>query len=151
MKLQVDLSSAWCKAFSACLCDWRSRAANWPMSLWCGLAEETLEKCGCCPWFIKNGDSPVKAFGQLLIVNWTMDSQSVQSSWRYSTYSWRYCASSWFILSACPFVSGWYAVEMFWVIRRCLHNSRMYSEANWGPRSEMIFQGTPKIGKTWSR
>ena len=61
---------------------------------------------------ILRGENPVEEWTLLLWANMAMEVQSAQSAWQWLMQSLRYCCSnSWFILSVCPSVCGWQAVE----------------------------------------
>src|SRR5229473_3861511 len=55
---------------------------------------------------------------------------------------------SWLILSVCPSVCGWNAVDKFVVIPSFLCSSVMNFDANCGPLSEIIFLGNPCFANT---
>jgi hypothetical protein len=61
-------------------------------------------------------------------------------------YARRYCSTQAFILSVCPSVLGWNAMERFCWMPRLLHSAVENRDANLGSLSEMILLGAPNHG-----
>src|ERR1700687_5277736 len=106
---------------------------------------------GVYPIIRSYGDFFVVAFGQQLCANSAKGSHLCQSSCRSSHQNLRYCSSHWFVLSDCPSVRGWEAVDMFWCIFSDSHSPLAYFEVNLVPLSVMIFLGVPCLVKTYRR
>jgi hypothetical protein len=101
---------------------------------------------GVYPMIRSNGDFFVVALGHELCANSANASQTCQSSCRSSHQNLKNCSTHWFVLSDCPSVFGWYAVEMFWCIFSALHSALANFDVSLVLRSEMIFLGTPNLG-----
>src|SRR6266702_3577041 len=151
-------SPFWCLGVSLCLThdccalvisSWARCLAilNWSsLSATCGIGDGLSVQSvhGLNLYSTKKGDSPVVSFGQLLCANSARGRYACQLSCRSSTQNRRYCSSHWFVLSDCPSVRGWYAVDIFCVIPVPLHRPLMNLEANFGSLSLMNFSGSPK-------
>ena len=59
------------------------------------------------------------------------------------TYIFKFCSSSWFVLSICPFICRWKAVDNFISIPNILFNSFINPAANYSPLSEITLSNNP--------
>ena len=64
---------------------------------------------------------------------------------------WRYCCRSRLILSVCPSVCGWYAVDNQGWIPNLLQMSFITCNVNCGPLSDTIPVGSPWCFHTWHK
>jgi hypothetical protein len=98
---------------------------------------------GLKPYQISKGDFPVALCCQVLCANSMKGISSTQLfCWKLPKTQ-RYCSNSWLTLSVSPSVCGWKAVDMVDLTPSLFHTSCMTLDTNWGPLSDITWQGSP--------
>ncbi len=90
-------------------------------------------------------DNPVEAFGALLRFDWIMGIALTQSaSGFFVRKNLNAIFTVWLVLSDCPSVCGWYAVDISNLVSSLLNRALQNSDINFGSLSEMILSGIPQ-------
>ncbi len=63
----------------------------------------------------------------------------------------KYCSKTWLTCSVYPSIWGWKVDDNFTFTPNSSKNFFQNLDANWSPRSKMIFLGRPRYWNTWSR